>query len=184
MVSDRHDDELRRRGRDEVTEVLGKADRHGRDAAADHDKERSPPVKKRRQRPVRLASGRRRHRPIAETSPPSRRRSARQQSPARRRAPRRQAAAAPTESRSAMPPVVRKMPDPITLPTTNRMADRRPMARARPSSADAGAGSTFTAGTVTRRFAPGFGARGCLVSVDVARGSPIASRPSTAPGRS
>src|SRR5688572_21884397 len=35
---------------------------------------------------------------------------------------------------AAMPPVVRKIPEPMTLPTTRRMAEPRPMARISPSS--------------------------------------------------
>jgi len=34
----------------------------------------------------------------------------------------------------AMPPVVRKIPEPMTLPTTNRVAERSPSTRSSPSS--------------------------------------------------
>src|SRR6187431_250082 len=46
---------------------------------------------------------------------------------------------------AAMTPVVRKMPDPITLPSTKRTADPRPRARTRPSSSREVAG--FMTGT-------------------------------------
>jgi hypothetical protein len=37
-------------------------------------------------------------------------------------------------SADAITPVVRKMPDPMTLPSTKRMPERRPSARTSPSS--------------------------------------------------
>ena len=59
---------------------------------------------------------------------------------------------------TAIPPVVRKMPEPMTLPTTNRMADPSPMARTSPSSP---AGITAFSACIGPDNSMGVGPRRC-----------------------